>query len=47
RGYLPGVIATVGRREMRRFGDRLSGVGKGLVGAGGVADEQQRVTARD
>ncbi|MEU4652703.1 SDR family oxidoreductase [Streptomyces sp. NPDC023723] len=47
RGYLPGVIGTVGRREMRRFGDRLGGVGKGLVGAGGAADEQHRGTLRD
>ncbi|MEU9982043.1 SDR family oxidoreductase [Streptomyces sp. NPDC050856] len=42
RGHLPGLIATVGRREMRRFEPRLAGVGKGLVGAGGAADEQAR-----
>ncbi|GHF97436.1 SDR family oxidoreductase [Streptomyces thermodiastaticus] len=42
RGYLPGVIATVGRREMRRFADRLSQIRTGLVGAGGAADEQHR-----
>jgi NAD(P)-dependent dehydrogenase (short-subunit alcohol dehydrogenase family) len=47
RGYLPGVIATVGQREMRRFEPRLKGVGTGLVGAGGEADEQQRSTLRD
>ncbi|MEU8889414.1 SDR family oxidoreductase [Streptomyces sp. NPDC048442] len=42
RGYLPGVIGTVGQREMRRFEPRLEGVGKGLVGAGGAADELAR-----
>ncbi|MFJ8668244.1 SDR family oxidoreductase [Streptomyces sp. NPDC093600] len=42
RGYLPGIIATVGQREMRRFEPRLAGVPKGLVGAGGAADEQER-----
>ncbi|KIF69503.1 short-chain dehydrogenase [Streptomyces sp. AcH 505] len=42
RGYLPGVIATVGQREMRRFAPRLAGVPKGLVGAGGAADERRR-----
>jgi NAD(P)-dependent dehydrogenase (short-subunit alcohol dehydrogenase family) len=42
RGYLPGVIGTVGQREMRRFAPRLAGVGKGLVGAGGAADESTR-----
>jgi NAD(P)-dependent dehydrogenase (short-subunit alcohol dehydrogenase family) len=41
RGYLPGVIATVGRREMRRFEPRLAGVPKGLMGAGGAADERE------
>ncbi|MGW1883342.1 SDR family oxidoreductase [Streptomyces sp. NPDC001970] len=41
RGYLPSLIATVGQREMRRFEPRLSGVSKGLVGAGGAADEQE------
>ncbi|MEU0476961.1 SDR family oxidoreductase [Streptomyces olivaceus] len=42
RGYLPAVIGTGGRREMRRFGDRLDGRRIGLVGAGGAADEQGR-----
>ncbi|MFE1288580.1 SDR family oxidoreductase [Streptomyces sp. NPDC058751] len=42
RGYLPGVIGTVGQREMRRFEPRLGGVRTGLVGAGGAADEQER-----
>ncbi|MFJ2742693.1 SDR family oxidoreductase [Streptomyces sp. NPDC087440] len=42
RGYLPGVIGTVGQREMKRFAPRLAGVGKGLVGAGGAADESTR-----
>lgn len=47
RGYLPGVIGTVGQREMRRFADRLTGMRTGLVGAGGNADEQHRTTMRD
>ncbi|MFF0476816.1 SDR family oxidoreductase [Streptomyces sp. NPDC004284] len=42
RGYLPSLIATVGQREMRRFEPRLGAVSKGLVGAGGAADEQAR-----
>jgi NAD(P)-dependent dehydrogenase (short-subunit alcohol dehydrogenase family) len=42
RGYLPGIIGAVGPREMRRFAGRLSGIPKGLVGAGGAADERQR-----
>ncbi|MCL7380771.1 SDR family oxidoreductase [Streptomyces sp. 35G-GA-8] len=42
RGYLPAAIAAVGQREMRRFGPRLAGVRKGLVGAGGAADEAER-----
>ncbi|MEU5363396.1 SDR family oxidoreductase [Streptomyces sp. NPDC005925] len=46
RGYLPGVIGTVGQREMRRFADRLAGMRTGLVGAGGAADEQSRTAAR-
>jgi NAD(P)-dependent dehydrogenase (short-subunit alcohol dehydrogenase family) len=45
RGYLPGIIGTVGQREMRRFADRLTGVRTGLVGAGGAADEQHRTTS--
>ena len=44
RGYLPGIIATVGQREMRRFEPRLEKVRTGLVGAGGQADEQRRST---
>ncbi|MFE0327882.1 SDR family oxidoreductase [Streptomyces sp. NPDC058960] len=44
RGYLPGIIATVGQREMRRFEPRLKKVRTGLVGAGGQADEQRRST---
>ncbi|MFF9687336.1 SDR family oxidoreductase [Streptomyces sp. NPDC014623] len=43
RGYLPAVVGTVGQREMKRFGSRLEGVGKGLVGAGGEADQKARV----
>jgi len=44
RGYLPGVIGTVGQREMRKFAPRLEATGttKGLVGAGGAADEKSR-----
>ncbi|UUN27367.1 SDR family oxidoreductase [Streptomyces sp. FIT100] len=42
RGALPGAIAAVGQREMRRFGPRLSGVATGLVGAGGAADQRER-----
>jgi NAD(P)-dependent dehydrogenase (short-subunit alcohol dehydrogenase family) len=42
RGYLPGLVGTVGQREMRRFEPRLTGVAKGLVGAGGAADEAAR-----
>ncbi|WP_328317953.1 SDR family oxidoreductase [Streptomyces sp. NBC_00388] len=42
RGYLPALIGTVGQREMRRFEPRLAGVGRGLVGAGGAADEKAR-----
>ncbi|MFF3452204.1 SDR family oxidoreductase [Streptomyces sp. NPDC002667] len=42
RGYLPGIIGSVGQREMRRFEPRLGGVRTGLVGAGGAADEQER-----
>ncbi|MGW4033391.1 SDR family oxidoreductase [Streptomyces sp. NPDC004838] len=42
RGGLPAVIAAVGRREMKRFEPRLSAVAKGLVGAGGAADEAVR-----
>nr|WP_314174660.1 SDR family oxidoreductase [Streptomyces sp. DSM 40971] len=48
RGYLPPVIGTVGRREMRRFEPRLTGTGirTGLVGAGGAADEGERAARR-
>ncbi|MGP3983734.1 SDR family oxidoreductase [Streptomyces sp. KR80] len=45
RGYLPGIIAAVGQREMRRFEPRLAatrGARGGLVGAGGAADEKTR-----
>ncbi|MGQ4515130.1 short-chain dehydrogenase/reductase [Streptomyces sp. DW26H14] len=42
RPYLPGLVATVGKREMRRFEPRLTGIRKGLVGAGGQADEAGR-----
>ncbi|MET7438516.1 short-chain dehydrogenase, partial [Streptomyces sp. NPDC005568] len=44
RGYLPALIGAVGQREMRRFEPRLTGVSKGLVGAGGAADETERRT---
>ncbi|MEU6226304.1 SDR family oxidoreductase [Streptomyces sp. NPDC047042] len=42
RGYLPGLIGTVGQREVARFSGRLQGMGTGLVGAGGAADEVAR-----
>ncbi|WP_326698001.1 SDR family oxidoreductase [Streptomyces sp. NBC_01754] len=42
RGYLPMVVGTVGQREMQRFGSRLDTVSKGLVGAGGAADQHAR-----
>ncbi|GAA2385528.1 SDR family oxidoreductase [Streptomyces glaucosporus] len=44
RGYLPGIIGRVGQREMRHFAPRLAaaGGGRGLVGAGGAADEKER-----
>ncbi|WP_030617266.1 SDR family oxidoreductase [Streptomyces sclerotialus] len=42
RGYLPGIIGSVGQREIKRFGDRLEGMKIGLVGAGGAADESAR-----
>lgn len=47
RGYLPGLIGTVGRREMRRFEPRLAagGTHRGLVGAGGQADETARTSS--
>ncbi|MFJ3825371.1 SDR family oxidoreductase [Streptomyces nodosus] len=44
RGHLPGIVATVGQGEMRRFEPRLKGVSTGLVGAGGEADELRRRT---
>jgi NAD(P)-dependent dehydrogenase (short-subunit alcohol dehydrogenase family) len=48
RGYLPPVIGLVGQREMRRFEPRLSSAGtnRGLVGAGGAADEEERSLKR-
>lgn len=42
RGYLPGVVAVVGSRRLRSLGPRLAEVRKGLVGAGGAADERER-----
>ncbi|MGY1498451.1 SDR family oxidoreductase [Streptomyces sp. QTS52] len=42
RGYLPGLIGAVGQREVGRYSGRLQGMGTGLVGAGGVADEEAR-----
>ncbi|KNB54429.1 SDR family oxidoreductase [Streptomyces caatingaensis] len=43
RGVLPGLLAVGARREMRRFGPRLVALdGRGLVGAGGAADEKER-----
>ncbi|NXY98424.1 SDR family oxidoreductase [Streptomyces sp. BR123] len=42
RGWLPGLVAVGGRRDMERFEPRLAGVSRGLVGAGGAADERER-----
>ncbi|QXE36437.1 SDR family oxidoreductase [Streptomyces sp. GMY02] len=42
RGCLPGLVAMAGTREMRRAEPRMAGVRKGLVGAGGAADERER-----
>ncbi|WP_255950245.1 SDR family oxidoreductase [Streptomyces odontomachi] len=42
RGLLPALIGAVGKREVRHFGDRLDDVPRGLVGAGGAADEAAR-----
>lgn len=42
RGHLPGLVATVGSRRMRGLEPRLGAVRKGLVGAGGAADERVR-----
>ncbi len=45
RGYLPSAIGTVGQREMRRAEAGLratAGLRRGLVGAGGRADEAAR-----
>ncbi|MCF6522284.1 SDR family oxidoreductase [Streptomyces sp. JJ36] len=44
RGALPSLLGTVGQREMRRFEPRLAAGSpqRGLVGAGGAADEQER-----
>lgn len=44
RGYLPALVGTVGGREIRHFEPRLQGIGKGLVGAGGAADEAARTS---
>jgi len=44
RGYLPGLIGAVGQREVRRFDGRFDGMSKGLVGAGGAADESTRAS---
>ncbi|WP_405937188.1 SDR family oxidoreductase [Streptomyces sp. NBC_00726] len=49
RGCLPTVIGIGGQREMRRVASRTDGMSKGLVGAGGAADQQERAsrTERD
>jgi NAD(P)-dependent dehydrogenase (short-subunit alcohol dehydrogenase family) len=50
RGYLPALVGTVGQREMRRAEPRLratAGSRRGLVGAGGRADERGRRTPED
>lgn len=46
RGYLPSLIGVVGQREVRRFGSRLDSVSKGLVGAGGAADQDARAATQ-
>jgi NAD(P)-dependent dehydrogenase (short-subunit alcohol dehydrogenase family) len=50
RGYLPSLVATVGRREMRRIAPRLLATAdrrRGLVGPGGRADEDARAPHHD
>ncbi|MDI5966162.1 SDR family oxidoreductase [Streptomyces sp. SL13] len=50
RGYLPSLVGTVGQREMRRAEPKLrdsAGRRRGLVGAGGAADETDRGGAVD
>ena len=45
RGYLPSLIGAMGPREMRRAEPRLKAgadLRRGLVGAGGRADEANR-----
>ncbi|MFD4828551.1 SDR family oxidoreductase [Streptomyces uncialis] len=44
RSCLPTLIGAVGQREMRRVEPRLGTVERGLVGAGGAADEAARGT---
>jgi NAD(P)-dependent dehydrogenase (short-subunit alcohol dehydrogenase family) len=44
RGVIPTLVGAVGPREVRRVAERLGQVPKGLVGAGGAADEQARAT---
>ncbi|WP_212914824.1 SDR family oxidoreductase [Streptomyces sp. TS71-3] len=46
RGMLPPIISAIGRREMRRVDSRMPAVGRGLVGAGGQADEKARAAGR-
>ncbi|AEW94515.1 MULTISPECIES: SDR family oxidoreductase [Streptomycetaceae] len=48
RGYLPSLIGVVGPREVRRVEPRFratAGTRRGLVGAGGLADERLRESA--
>ncbi|MFZ3570020.1 SDR family oxidoreductase [Streptomyces sp. BH097] len=42
RGYLPSAIGIVGQQRVKRFEGRMGGISKGLVGAGGAADEASR-----
>ncbi|MGP3772680.1 SDR family oxidoreductase [Streptomyces sp. SDT5-1] len=42
RGYLPSAIGVVGQQRVKRFEGRMGGISKGLVGAGGAADEAAR-----
>jgi NAD(P)-dependent dehydrogenase (short-subunit alcohol dehydrogenase family) len=42
RGAIPTLVGAMGPREVRRVAERLDRIPKGLVGAGGAADEQAR-----
>ncbi|MGW1276267.1 SDR family oxidoreductase [Streptomyces tsukubensis] len=46
RGVLPALTGFAAGREMRRFEERLRSVRRGLVGAGGAADEAERTPVK-